>query len=368
MKILILGDAPSSHIIKWANALSDKGHQIYVFSLLKSNGSQYREDVKIIYKEISTKLKYLSSGNFIKLIYLLALPVIKKIIKEIKPDILHAHYASSYGLLGSLTKFHPYVLSVWGTDVFNFPLKSFFHKNIFNFNLRMADTILSTSEVMAKEIKKYTGKQILVTPFGIDINIFKPGNKVNLIKGEFDFVIGTIKGLEEMYGIEYLIDAYCIVKERLKPLKIKLLIVGGGSLENKIRSLIIEKKLLDEIILTGKVNYSDIQNYHNLLDIYIALSIYDDESFGVAILEASACGKPVLVSNVGGLPEVVENNKTGFIVPPRNAESAAEKIIELINNEELRTKFGQAGRERVITHYNWEICVQKMLDIYESVK
>jgi len=368
MKILILGDAPSSHIIKWANAFSDKGHQIYVFSLQKSDTSQYRKDIKIICKEISAKLKFLNGGNFLKLLYLLTLPVIKKLIKEIKPDILHAHYASSYGLLGSLTKFHPYVLSIWGADVFSFPQKSIFHKQIFNFNIRAADKILSTSEVMAKEIRKYTSRQIFITPFGIDIEIFKPGNKVKLIKGEFDFVIGTIKGLEEIYGIEYLIDAYCIVKERLKPTIIKLVIVGGGSLEKKIKSLVVEKNLTDDIILTGKVNYSEIQSYHNLLDIYIALSIYDDESFGVAILEASACEKPVIVSDVGGLPEVVEKNKTGFVVPARNAESAAEKIIELINNKELRIKFGQAGRERVIKHYNWEICLQKMFDIYESVK
>ena len=119
-------------------------------------------------------------------------------------DILHAHYASSYGLLGALANFHPFILSIWGADIFSFPKKSFLHRYIFNFNLRVADKILSTSQIMAKEIKKYTNKEIIVTPFGIDINTFKPGNKVDKIKGEFDFIIGTIKGLEEIYGIEYL--------------------------------------------------------------------------------------------------------------------------------------------------------------------
>lgn len=367
MKILILGDAPSSHIIKWANSLSDRGHRIYVFSLLKSDSSQFRNEIKIIERQISTRLKFLGGGNYLKLLYLLTLPVINKLIKEINPDVLHAHYASSYGLLGSLTKFHPYILSIWGGDVYSFPQKSFLHKQIFNFNLKSADKILSTSEVMAKEISKYTNKQIFVTPFGIDIKTFKPESKIKLIEGEFDFLIGTIKGLEEIYGIEYLIDAYCIVKEKLKNKKIKLVIVGTGSLENKIKSLIAERSLSGEIMLTGKINYSEIQNYHNLLDIYIALSIYDDESFGVAILEASACGKPVVVSNVGGLPEIVENGVTGFVVPARDAESAAQKILELINNKDLRLKLGQAGRERVVKNYDWEMCLQKMLDIYKSV-
>ncbi len=367
MKILILGDAPSSHIIKWANGLFKEGHEIIIFSLLRGGQSQYKNGIKIIYLESSSKLKLLSTGNLFKVFYLLAFPAVKRLIKEIQPDILHAHYASSYGLLGALANFHPFILSIWGADIFSFPKKSFLHRYIFNFNLRVADKILSTSQIMAKEIKKYTNKEIIVTPFGIDINTFKPGNKVDKIKGEFDFIIGTIKGLEEIYGIEYLIEAYCIVRAKLKDVKIKLLIVGGGSLEEKINKLIIEKKLSDDIILSGKIDYSEIHKYHNLLNIYIALSIFDDESFGVAILEASACGKPVIVSDVGGLPEVVENEITGYVVPVRDVERAAEKIIGLINNEKLRNDLGRAGRERVVKFYNWDTCIQQMITIYKSV-
>jgi glycosyltransferase involved in cell wall biosynthesis len=367
MKILILGDAPSSHIIKWSNSLSDLGYEITIFSLLNCDQSLYRRNVKVITSEVSVKLKYLSPGNILKFLYIKVLPTIKKLIREEKPDILHSHFASSYGLLGALTNFHPFILSIWGSDVFSFPRKSFFHRKIFKFNLKKADRLLSTSEVMAREILNYTNRDITVTPFGIDTEIFKPGEKINIFNGEVDFVVGTIKGLEEIYGIEYLIEAYCQVKQNLPKLSIKLVIVGTGSLEDKLRSLVKTKNLESDVLITGKVSYSEVQKYHNLLDIYLALSIYDDESFGVAILEASACEKPVIVSNVGGLPEVVVENVTGFIIPPKNSESAAEKMLELINNSELRKKFGIAGRKRVIEHYSWNICLQKMIDVYKSV-
>ena len=96
------------------------------------------------------------------------------ILKTFKPQLLHANYATSYGLLGAMTGFHPFVLSVWGSDVFTFPKKSFAHKMLFKYNLNKADKILSTSRFMSQEISKYTSKKIEITPFGVDLEKFYP--------------------------------------------------------------------------------------------------------------------------------------------------------------------------------------------------
>ena len=110
----------------------------------------------------------------------------------------------------------------------------------------------------------------------------------------------------------------------------------------------------------------DIVKYHNQIDIYVALSIDDSESFGVAVLEASACCNPVVVSNVSGFSEVVENNLTGLIVQRQNINEAADAIIKLIKDEKLRRKLGNAGRERVNRLYNWKNNVEQMLKIYKN--
>ena len=86
--------------------------------------------------------------------------------------------------------------------------------------------------------------------------------------------------------------------------------------------------------------------------------------FGVAIIEASSCAKPVVVSNVGGLPEVVENNVSGLVVPPRNPQKTADALEKLILDEKLRVKIGNNGRERVRKMYNWNNNVKQMLEIY----
>jgi L-malate glycosyltransferase len=366
MKVLILGDASSPHIIKWANTLRSEGIDIIIFSMEYSDKKQFHPDIQIFLSKNISKIKNIRTNDFLKIFYVLALVEIRTLIKKIKPDIVHAHYASSYGLLGALLGFHPYVLSVWGGDVISFPETSPLHRLLFKFNLRKADEILSTSLFMANLLEKYTKKQIHLTPFGIDTSVFKPGEKVGLFKEDYDCIIGTIKGLEWYYGIEYLIEAFLIVTQKLPEKKLKLLIVGGGALESKIKNLIKELNLEDKVFLTGRISYNEVQKYHNTLDIYVAVSVYQ-ESFGVSVLEASACEKPVIISRVGGMIEVVDENVTGFIVPPRNPEETANKMMMLINNSTLRVDMGKAGRKMVERIYNINECIDKMISVYRNL-
>lgn len=363
MRILLLSNPNSVHTIKWAKSLAENNINIIIFGLGDLTVYDYKKypNIKVII--LNEKITR-DEGAFSKLRYLKALPKIKNIIKEFKPDIVHAHYASSYGLLGALSGFAPFILSVWGSDVFTFPDKSFLHKLILEYNLKKADKILSTSHVMAKETKLYTSKDVEVTPFGIDMEQFKPMETESLFDKE-DIVIGTVKTLEEKYGIEYLIKAFKVVSDKYQKLPLKLLIVGGGSLEKELKQLTKDLNIENKTIFTGKVPFEDVPRYHNMLS--VSVSVSNSESFGVAIIEASACAKPVVVSNVGGLPEVVEDGITGFVVPPRDEKETAKAIEKLILDEELRTIVGNRGRERVKKLYNWNVNVAQMIGIYKGL-
>lgn len=366
MKVLLLSDAYSIHTIKWAKSLNKKGIEIAVFSLNfnENEANPYQNDTNVkVYYCVDKNAKKRSSG-FAKLSYLSALPALKKAISEFKPDIVHAHYASSYGLLGALSGFHPYIISVWGSDVFDFPNISFLHKAVINYNLAKADRILSTSKVMAVETKKYTDKEVIVTPFGIDLDKFKPLN-VNSLFDKNDIVIGTIKTLEEKYGIEYLIKAFAIVKNKYHNLPLKLLIVGDGSLSENLKNLVHDLNIEEETVFTGKIAHELVPVYDNMLS--VSVSVSNSESFGVAVIETSACGKPVVVSDVGGLPEVVKDGITGIVVPPRNPEKTAEAIEKLVLDDSMRKQMGAAGREHVAQFYDWNKNVEQMVDIYRGM-
>ncbi len=194
MKVLILGDASNPNIIKWANALYSSGIEIIIFSFRKNGSVVFKDGIEIFCIDSLYNITLKKNAALSKVFYLKAIPQLKALIKNSKPDIIHAHYASSYGFLGALMNFHPFVISVWGSDVIDFPKTSILHKELFKFNLWKADRILSTSRFMADLISKYTSKEIFITPFGIDLELFKPQPKSNFYFKKDEIVVGCIKG------------------------------------------------------------------------------------------------------------------------------------------------------------------------------
>ncbi len=365
MKILLLTDINSSHSRKWAKGLADRGIQVGIFSISSPSDDWYSASSIEVFIPVKFKPGVFSSGIFRKIKYLKLVPNLRKVIRVFNPDILHAHYASSYGLLAALSGFHPLVISVWGSDVYDFPKESRLHKALLKFNLKQSDQVLSTSRVMASETSHYTKKNILVTPFGINTSEFKPEPDIGNIKQ--DLVIGTIKTLEKKYGVSFLLRAFSILFHKYPDISLKLLIVGTGSLQKELIDLAETLGIAGVTEFTGAVPFAEVVKYHNRLDIYVAVSIDPSESFGVAILEASACGKPVVVSNTGGLPEVVIDGKTGLVVPVKDAEKTAAALEKLLFDPGLRQSMGKKGRSHVQENYEWNDCVQQMITVYEDL-
>lgn len=368
MKVLILADINTSHTLKWVTELKKENITVEVFSLAKPKET-FMESLKGIpvYSE-SFGEKYFTKDetSVKKFLYIKSLFRLRKLVKKIKPDILHAHYASSYGLLGALVKFHPFVVSVWGSDVFDFPRKSAIHKFIMKYVFRKADRILSTSNIMVKEINLYTQKEIAVTPFGVDTEKFQPGINNNVFRGK-SIVIGTVKALEKKYGMKYLLKSFSIIKFKHPELIIELLIVGGGTEEKQLKELAEQLGIESNTTFTGKISPMEVNKYHSQLSIAVFPSVYDSESFGVAVLEASSCRVPVIASRIGGLTEVVQDGITGILVPPRDEVALAEAIEKLVLDKLLRKRMGQAGRIFVKQKYELIACVNLMVKVYKDV-
>lgn len=359
-KILMLADPGSAHTIKWAQGLSAKDIKIKIFGLSSFDENDYNgfENIEIDSCHLS---KRIFQSGIRKIIYLKYMPRLKKIISEFGPDLIHAHYATSYGLLGVLTRFHPIALSVWGDDVYKFAGRTILHRMLFTHVLKNVDTIMSTSHTMASEIKKYTNAQIDVTPFGIDVDKFKPKLKTG---SERVLKIGMIKSLEKKYGVEFLIHAFKILLDKNIDKEIKLLIVGSGSQADYLIKLSKDLGISDHIEFYGHARQVDVPRLHNQLDIEVYPSISEGESFGVSVVEASACGNAVIVTNVGGLPEVVEKDVTGIIVEINDLENLSESIYKLIRDDAMREEMGRSGRRRVLKYYNFRNNLETMTAIY----
>lgn len=364
MKILLLADPGSIHVVKWANSLSEKGFDITIFGLSRYNGNQYDKRITIETIDYFKFIRKTHDGNIIKSLYLLSVPKIRSIIKEFKPDILHAHSSSSYGLLGALSGFHPFFVSVWGSDVYLFPQKSGIHKKTLKFVLKQADEIFATSNNLKDVASNFVNKKINVIAFGVNTEVFKPQQTKSLFDKE-NIIIGSIKALDYNYGIDYLITAFSQIVGQFPNLPLKLLLVGDGSLTSKLKDLVMNLGISERTIFTGRIPSSEIVKYHNMLDISVIPSV--SEGFGVSVLESSACEKPVIASNIGGLSEVVDNEVTGFLFPAKDTDSLRFYLEKLIFNPELRIKMGKAGRDKVINQFEWKNCVELMTQFYEQV-
>jgi len=358
MKIAYLSEG-DIHTAKWVNSLSDMGHEIHLI-VMEPLLEIFAEDVKVHILPFNRPF-----GAFLNIFS------IRSLLNRLNPDIFHVHGASANGLLGRLSGFHPSIISALGSDVLLFPNKSQFHKMIVIKNLLFYDWICSTSKIMAEHISTLyrPSKNLTVIPFGIDTRHFYP--VVDRVQQSDNITIGTIKAVRQIYGTDILVMAFQnarqLLMEKSSALanRMRLLIVGPGSYNLEIRSLIAELNMENYVEMVDWIPNSQVLNFLGKIDIYVGMS--RSESFGVSVLEASACGVPVVVSNVGGLPEVVRDKVTGFIVGNEDVKACAEAIVKLVENKNLCKKMGNAGRKFVQDNYEWNGCIDQICEVYQKV-
>jgi glycosyltransferase involved in cell wall biosynthesis len=359
MRIALLAPANNVHTHKWLDFYSARGIDVYAISL-----ESHADPDPPRRPGVKQALLPLAFGH--KAAYLLTVKRLRRLLEQAEPDIVHAHYVSSYGLLGALANRHPYVVSVWGSDVYDFPQQGPAQRRMVEFALGRADAVCSTSEVMRTETAKYTDKPIAVTPFGVDVTRFAPAPR----EPDGRVVFGIVKTMKPKYGVDVLVRAYAQFGERVGPeafARTDLVVVGGGPALGEYTALAGSLGLADRVRFVGQVAHADVPAAITGFDVFVVPSVLDSESFGVAAVEAQACGVPVVVSDVGGLPEVVLDGETGFVVPPRDPAALADRMRLLAEDAGLRARLGRAGREHAVATYTWERNAALMLEVYAGL-
>lgn len=363
MKILLLAAAHDIHCVRWANQLSENGNIVHLCYVSNHVLGKDKFNNKVIFHKLKVPAPY---GYYFNVVQL------KKIINTIKPDILNAHYASGYGTLARLVKFSPSLISVYGSDVYDFPYKNKINMKIIKKNLQAANAIASTSYAMAYQTSKlieYPIDKIHITPFGVDINKFY---KQYTAKEDGKIVIGSIKKLSPKYGIKYGILAIDyllnnLLKEKKDSINITYKIYGEGEEEEELKQFVKQHNLQEVVEFKGRIPNELVPKALNEFDIFLGTSILDSESFGVAIVEAMACEVPVIVTDVDGFKEVVNKGEVGVMVGRKDYKEMAHEILGLIDSPNRREEQGSIQRQYVIDNYNWEKNVKKMEEIYKSI-
>lgn len=293
------------------------------------------------------------------------------LLKKYSPDILHTFLFHSNILgrvLGRILGIPVIISSQRSVDKWRKPWHSFVDK----WTSGLCNLIISNSEAGRRiliEREKISPKKIITIHNGIEIDKFAKIADIQGIRNSFgfakeDFVIGIIANLRKVKGHKYLFEAFRQVSGLQKAVRVKLLVVGEGSLRTELELLAKNLQIGENVIFTGFRD--DIPEILKAIDVLILSSLW--EGFPVSILEAMASSKAVIASNVGGVPEAVVDGVTGFLVLPENAEVLSRAIIRLVENRQLLIDMEKAGLDRVQQYFSNKVMIEKTEEVYDGFR
>jgi len=341
-------------LVNMINKMSDEKYQHKIICLTHSEGLESRltKDVEII--ELNKK-----NGNDFGLHLNLA-----KLFRKYKPTILHTYniptieYHFTAWLMGVKGRIH----AEHGRDASD-PLGknkkyNYLRKTLSPFIQRYVAVSNDLSSWMLNDLKLPDNKVKLILN-GVDTEQFK--SVENKVIDQAFVKLGIIGRLDPVKDHKTLFNAVQYLKQKNK--NVKLYVIGDGPERNNLADYVHQMHLEDDIVFLGAKK--DIAKQLEQLDVFILSSIA--EGIPVTLIEAMSCALPTVTTDVGGIPEVVQNNKTGLLVPPKQAEQMADALLNYIDNPDLRLKHGQAGRKRIIEHFSLDAMVEKYTSEYEKL-
>ena len=363
MKLCFWGTT-SPHVLRWIKYFVDKEHEVSLITLSDVLKLPF-DGVRIINLESHD---FLNPKNIIRVWHLIN--KLKKIIKEIKPDLIHAHQIMSLSYIVPFLKFHPYVLSAWGTDILLRPNMKMIYSLLASYTIKKADLLHCDGVKTWKAFESLgaSSDKIVQIYFGTNTNNFNPQKRCNELRNQLgigtSLMIISTRNFKPIYNIETLIRAIPKVLKRVP--YAKFVIVGSGPQNETLQKLAKDLKVDKNTIFTGRLSGSDLPHYIASADIYVSTSL-SDAGLAASTAEAMASGLPVIVTEDPDNRLWIQDGVNGFIIPVKNPDVLAEKIVKLINNNKLREKMGNINRKVISERNEYYTEMRKVEKEYEKL-
>ncbi len=351
-------------VVDLADKLVERGHIVKIV-YLTGRAAIFPQNSSI---EIIPLNLIFSLNNFIK-----SVKKIKKIIKDFKPDIIHSHMVHANILMRLVRISVSFPVLICTAHSFKEEGKKGSLK-LREFLYRITDPLCNiTTQVGKSGLKRYVenkvvpANKIIYLSNGIDINKFQHNEtlreimrkEMNLEKKFVWLAVGRFVPQKNYYCM---LEAFKKVADKNK--NVVLLIAGGGELENELKAAVNNFSLTDYVIFLGIRN--DVERLMNMADAFVLSS--DFEGFGIVLAEASLSELPIVSTNCGETSEIIKDGETGFLVPIKDPESLAKKMLEMMDLPELKRKeMGKKGREYVASQYDLEKIVNEWIKLYQEL-
>jgi glycosyltransferase involved in cell wall biosynthesis len=366
-RILYLTDGYTVHDRRFLEKLAKSSHEIY-FQPCREDGARYES------RPVPDRVKtcpplHAGAVPLTPLRLIPALGALRRRLKEIKPDLIHAGPVPTGGFLAAASGFHPLLIMSWGSDVLVEAEQSHLKNWMSRFALRRADMALADCQAVRDKITSFsplTSDDIVMLPWGIELNHFSPRRSTLLrerLGWENSMVLIGTRGFERIHAPLVILEAFASVSA--KHPEARLLLLGAGSLQKDVEAFIAAKGLKDKVHLTGRIPNDRLPDFFAEADLYVSGTLSDGTS--ISLLEAMASGLPAIVVDAFGNREWVKTDVNGWLYPPGEASALADVLSQALARKTLFKEIGERNIERVRQDADWHKNFSRLLTAYNRL-
>jgi glycosyltransferase involved in cell wall biosynthesis len=388
----------STHDRRFLSALAGTPHQVYYLRLERR---QHSLEDRPLPPEIREAPWVGGRKSFHPRDGLRLLNDLRRVIRSVRPDLIHAGPLQTCGLLAALSGFRPLVSMSWGYDLLIDADRDPFNRWATRFTLSHSDVMVGDCKTIRQRAIDFgmPDERIVTFPWGIDLGHFSPedrrqttddrrqqgvessrqpeadiqgtklGGQRPAVGGpttEEIFTILSTRGWEPIYGVELIARAFVSAAKEAQARglpRLRLLMLGNGSQAALLRQIFSGAGLQDQVYFPGQIGYDRLPHYYRSADLYVSASHSDGTS--ISLLEAMACGRPVLVSDIPGNREWVRPGEQGWWFPDGDAGALAQGILHAVEERRRLAQMGLAARRTAEQRADWGENFPELLRAYD---
>lgn len=363
MRVLYFSRDYSPHDHRFLSSLAGNGYQ--VFSLWLERGTRQVEDrplppaVQQLQwrggKSAARWSDYPALGNDLR-----------RIIHQVQPDVIHAGPVQRVASLVAMTGYRPLVTMSWGSDLLKEADSNGWMRWVTRYTLQRTTVLVGDCLAVQRKAADFgfPEDRVVLFPWGVDLDHFSPGDDGGLrnqLGWEGAFIVLSLRAWEPLYGVDVVVRAF--VQAARQMANLRLFLLGGGSQAAALREILAQAGMSDRVYFGGQVTNLDLPRYYRTADLYVSASHSDGSS--VSLMEALACGKPVLVSDIPGNCEWITPGSQGWLFKDGDDQALAEGILEAARIQERLRAIGASARRLAEERADWRKNFRRLENAYE---
>ncbi len=370
MRLCFVGNPASIHTQRWVGYFAAVGHQVHLVNL----GPQPKRKFDWPGPQHHTlPAPPMAPVPGLRGAIMLSArrSALRALLNQIQPDVLHAHSVGDPGWFAALSGFHPLVLTAWGSDVLlGLRQGPRLHRWLTRNALRNADLLTADARSVLDAARPHLrpGAQVELIRFGVDTGVFNPGADT-IWRTRLDLGAGplllSIRQCHPLYNIDVIIRAFARVRQELPEGRLLVKLVTQNDDDPylaQIRELVGQLALADAVVYVPQVSYAEMPDLYRAAD--LVLSVPSSDALPVSVLEAMACGTPVIASDLPALRELTDDGADLVFVPARDVESLSRAILALLDDPMRRAHIAAQNLATVRRAGDFAVEMARMEELY----